>query len=132
MRLAVWVVVLAAWLAGCSSGDEVESPEPTPTSAPALTMRDICPMVEDALPKGFGAGVGNFRAFADKLDSLHNRADPEARNAVEEAQAGTRKIIKTMESGKTGLFASEGEEAFIDGLTALAGRCKAAGSSALQ
>lgn len=138
MRHIALAVLLAATLGACGgdaeddAGKGAETSE-TPSAEPELTMRDVCPMVEDALPKnGFKAGADGFQSFADELEVLHAQADPEAQNAIEEARAGTDRLVKVLESGKTGLFASEGEEAFLQGMNAMARRCKAAGSSALQ
>lgn len=130
------MTALALVLTACGGGaaDDAEVPGGTPSSkAVALTMKDVCPLVEDALPAhGFRGGVRTFEKFLTALDDLHARADNEAQNGLEKAQKGTAKLIAVLETGATGLYASEGEDAFLNGLTNLSQRCKAAGSSALQ
>lgn len=136
MRLLACLAVCVV-LVGCGGNDESKptEAESTPTeqiSVAELAMKDVCPAIEDALPSGFDAPVTAFEQFGDELDSLREQSDGEARNAIELAQPGLNELIEVLKSGETGLFASEGEEAFLNGIADLSDRCRAAGSSALQ
>lgn len=135
MRLLA-CLALCVVLVGCgddeSSSSQTESTPTEQISMAALAMKDVCPVIEDALPTGFDAPVTAFEQFGEELESLREQSDGEAQNAIELAQPGLDKLIEVLKSGETGLFASEGEEAFLDGMAALSDRCRAAGSSALQ
>lgn len=131
------LALAALALAGCQGGGSAggkESPEPssptTSSSAPVATLKDTCPLVEQALPKAYLPTAAKLTSFSDRLEELAAQGDAETQNAIELLAAPTRDYIEVAD--QSGGPLADAMLAFLNGISAFAKRCKAAGSSALQ
>lgn len=139
--MIIAAAVLATALTGCSSDDgdkdtgkvaSSESPtSPTPTVEP-MTLKEVCPEVEAALPNGFIPKEARLTEFVDKLEELAAGGDTETKNAIAVLQGPTTDMRDAVAADAQGGDLVDANIAWLDGITAFADRCKAAGSSALQ
>lgn len=141
-------IVLAAALivlTGCGSDDSggsvgptdpqtvvvTEMATPTP-AAPEMTLKEICPQVEAALPGGMIPTAPKLQAFISSLQTQLEQGDVEAQNAIPLLFGPTQDLYAVIAAGGQGSDLTDALGPYIDGISAFANRCKAAGSSALQ
>lgn len=133
-RLAGTAVAVAlTWaLAGCDGGGGA-SPKESSSSPAAEGMIVVCPKVEAAIPSNMGVpSLEQLNRLHEALVQIQTSADLEASNAVGLLIFGVEQGIDAYTDGATTMPALAASRALLDGLDAIAGRCKAAGSSALQ
>lgn len=144
MRTRAWIAAACSAVVlttSCSSGDEPTegSAGATPTSTPEVTevapaqlaLVEVCPQVEQALPESNPPEGAEYDGLVSALGDLYDVADPEARNALEVMIEPLREVGRL--SGEQGPEAFlDARQAYRDAIEAFAGRCAAAGSSALQ
>lgn len=141
---ALAALIMCTVLAGCARGSDEgaakktsqtagESATPTPTpEAEPITLADACPEVEAVLPNGFIPGFGKMSTYVDRLNELADEGDTETQNALELLTPAATDLMLAVARNATGSDLTEPLGAHLDGLSAFAKRCKAAGSSALQ
>jgi hypothetical protein len=153
MRLLVGALVAGLLVVGGCGGDGQDSqgsnpspaeetasstpqstPTPSPTPTPAgLSLLQICPQVEAALPRNMDVpSQAQLAQVKTAMSSIFQTGDLEAQNALQlflDAIDAASAAYQDPNETVPGITASED---FIDGLSAFANRCKAAGSSALQ
>lgn len=102
-----------------------------------MTLKEICPQVEAALPSDYLPEADQLKTFAGALQALSLGGDLEAQNAIPLLLQPTEDYYEVVTTGKQHgaaaldkLFAADQE--FLRGIDAFAKRCKAVGSSALQ
>jgi hypothetical protein len=141
--IPTWMSVLALlFLAGCSTGDSssgttsasTAAAVPTTTAAaPKATLLEACPAVEAALPKNLlvpdAAQLAQIRAA---VQAITDGADVEAVNAMQLFIDGIDAAAAAYQDSNDPMPGLTASEAFDNGLSAFAHRCKVAGSSALQ
>lgn len=140
-RTAAALVLLGALAAGCGAGDDKapsskQTGSPSSSSPPSPALEDlqaVCPKVEAALPAGM------LVPSPEQLVQIHNEvmaieagADLEAKNALELFMRGMTDAVNAYNDASDPAPGLTVSQAFDDGLSAFAERCKAAGSSALQ
>mgnify|MGYP003337683345 CR=1 FL=1 len=115
------------------SAAESSSTTSTPSAeAATMTMKDACPEVEAVLQRGFIAGFGKMSTYVDRLNELSDAGDTETKNALDLLiPNATALMLVVARNGKGGEL-SDALGDHLDGLSAFADRCEAAGSSALQ
>lgn len=140
-RLASLVTVVTVTVAACAGGaggsgggNEGSTAAPgtsvgTDVEDEALTLVDVCPQVEAALPGGMLPSKGRWIDFVADLTNLSLRSDRETQNALELV---SRPVIASLGKKRSGIEALDAADRIDAGLNAFAERCKAAGSTALQ
>ena len=114
----------------CNGGSEPTSAPGTPTSsAPAVSLRESCPQVEAGLPHSAMSPAARWQKYANALTGIAEAGDQETKNALAGLQEAVDMLAADPAAGSDYLDA---QQALIDSLDNLAGRCKAVGSSALQ
>lgn len=140
--MAVCATIVAFGLAGCGGGSDdapdttappAEASSETTSEAPAMTMIDVCPEVEAALPEADGLlpDPQDVLAFERTLNELRAKSDTETQNALDLFTAGTTELLDASSGGDAGAIL-DARGAWRDAIGGFADRCKAAGSSALQ
>jgi len=138
MRLiAVTVVACLMTVTGCSSNSSSDESDEEPSRAPSssagtLSVKDVCPEIEAALPPDVMTETDAVKQFGDRLLELHAESDTEARNAIDLLGPATLNLREALEADAGGSEFLDVRARFLDGLNAVARRCKAAGSTALQ
>ena len=133
--LPALAVIAGLALAGCGGDAADEQAEaapstaaPTTSEAAELTLKDICPQIESALPE-LDATATQWEEFLTLIDGLSGQADLEAQNALKVLRPGAQSAFRVAERGGMPIIA---EMDVSDSVGGFAERCKAAGSSALQ
>jgi hypothetical protein len=134
LRLGVMLAAVPL-LVACAGGSDVEptsSPDSS-SSAAALTMTEVCPEVEAALPGGMLPSRGQLSRFRATLGQLAAKSDLETQNAIEVLTAGADAMSKAygLHDGDPSAMV-DGSRAWDAGISQFADRCGAVGSSALQ
>jgi hypothetical protein len=146
VKTLVVALLAVAALSGCGSDSDSTAkpaaksasstptaPSATPTTeAPVVTLREICPQVESALPGGMIPKYMAMSAFYDTLGTLRDSGDLEAQNALDLLIGPTGDLETEIQYDSRGEPLNSAMSAWLDGISAFADRCKAAGSSALQ
>lgn len=150
IRLATALALVVALSGACGDGDKepetapgpsTSSPDSTSVSAsasetqslaPLMTLREVCPEVEAALPGGMIPKRGPMNTFVGQLNHLQSTGDVEAQNALELLLPASSELQQVIALSGTGSLLTDTLSAWIDAISAFAKRCKAAGSSALQ
>lgn len=138
-RWALGALMVCLLGSGCSGDAEPKSAkavEETTSSATAevepMAMTDVCPEVEAALPSAYIPGVSKMIDYVDRLNELAEQGDTETQNALELLIPQAEDLRDAVIADARGSELLDPLRAHLDGVTAFADRCKAAGSSALQ
>lgn len=136
---ALGVLLAMSWMTGCSGDDGGARSPATPqaettTAQPELNMMDVCPAVEDALPGRFAdtARPPKLEVLRADLVELHDQSDLESQNALDLMIGAVDQALGAYEDPEALLPTLDASGYMLDGISAFATRCKAAGSSALQ
>jgi hypothetical protein len=147
--LALGCLLVALSTSACGGGDDSSTepgsppttaeassstPTPTPTPTPAAeTLVQICPEVEAALPRDLMVpDQPQLSQIRTAMLGIQQHADLEAQNALQLFLDGIAQAQDAYRDTTDPLPAVSASQAFDDGLSAFADRCKAAGSTALQ
>lgn len=131
MRTGLTMVVLVALLAGCGGGsDEASAPEPETTTATpeANTLAETCPEIEAELPAGAVPNASEWRTYWSNLGEMAEAGDTETQNAIEVL----RPAVDQLAMAPSGEDLIDARGSLNSALSAVADRCSAVGSSALQ
>lgn len=134
-KTIVSLALVASALAGGCSTTDGDQPAAKPSSATssaaaAMTLKDICPQVEAALPAGTYPSAAKLQRFAVQIAHLSAGGDHEAQTALALLGHPTDVYLRAERAKDPSVF--DAHQGWLDGLDALARRCKAAGSTALQ
>lgn len=131
--LAGMVMGVCLLVTGCGGGEVAGSPtpeaapSPTPTAAPERSLKDTCPLIEQATPNGAYPGEGRLAVYVSDLDELAAQGDVETDNALKILRAAVQDM-----RGASGSAFFDAHSGWLHALDVVADRCKAVGSSALQ
>lgn len=123
-------VLLTAGCGGGGAGDASSKRLAASPTVPAMTLKEVCPQVEQALPQAMLPSAVRLGTFSDRLTELTDKGDLEAKNALGLLQAATVKF--EVVADEQGQPLVEGSQGFVSAIRDFAKRCKAVGSSALQ
>lgn len=150
IRSAIALALMVALTGACGDGDSEPESAPSPSTsstdsasvspsasesqslAPLMTLREVCPEVEAALPGGAIPERGPMNTFVGQVNHLQSSSDVEAQNALELLLPASTELQRVIALSGTGSLLMDSLSAWLDAISAFAKRCKAAGSSALQ
>ncbi|GAB6983546.1 hypothetical protein JCM10369A_00700 [Nocardioides pyridinolyticus] len=112
-------------LSGCGGTTDAGT-----TAEGELTLKDICPKVESALPGEMQPKPAALERFAAQLNDLREQGDREAQDALDLLITPTEVYLDQASAQDPEL--PNANLAWLVGIDELAERCEAAGSSALQ
>lgn len=130
---------LALLATGCSTDEAPESTGTTSTSTSTstptpepVTLRETCPEIEAALPGGYLPKADRMATFLGDLASLQEQGDTETKNAIDLLRPATATYHDSVATDAPIGDQLDAHIAWLDAISAVADRCEAAGSSALQ
>jgi hypothetical protein len=137
--IALAAAGLALLATSCASDEPAAPADASPTSTSAstptpepVTLRETCPEIEAALPGGYLPEADRIATFLGDLASLQEQGDTETKNAIELLRPATATYHDAVATDAPAGDMLDAHSAWLDAISAVAERCKAAGSSALQ
>lgn len=139
MKIPMILVAIVLTTVGCTSENTAppensassEQPTSTPTPEPR-SLRETCPDIEAALPGGYMPEAPKMADFLGELASLEEQGDTETKNAIELLRPATAEFHDAIATDAPPADKLDAHSAWLDAISAVADRCAAVGSSALQ
>jgi hypothetical protein len=123
----MWIGLALALLATGCGGTAAVAKGPS-TRAAAMSLKEACPLLEQAAPQAMFPSRERLSKFAARLSAIGQAGDLETRQAVELFRKPTDELM-TAQPGQESVDASQD---WIAAVESIKDRCAAVGSGAFQ